>query len=70
VRRGVVLADAAYGIDGQFRAGLTELELQYVVGVQSSMTVWAPGTLPLPARGVRPDCSAATANTNRLPSSS
>ena len=50
VRRGVVLADAAYGIDGQFRAGLTELELQYVVGVQSSMTVWAPGTLPLPAK--------------------
>jgi SRSO17 transposase len=47
---GVVLADAAYGNDGQFRAGLTELELQYVVGIQSSMTVWAPGTSPLPAK--------------------
>jgi SRSO17 transposase len=47
---GVVLADAGYGIDGQFRAGLTELQLQYVVGVQSSMTVWAPGTHPLAAK--------------------
>jgi len=50
VARGVVLADAGYGVDGQFRAALTELDLQYVVGVQSSMTVWAPGTLPLPAK--------------------
>jgi SRSO17 transposase len=50
VHRGVVLADAGYGIDGQFRAGLTELQLQYAVGVQSSMTVWAPGTHPLPAK--------------------
>jgi len=50
VPRGIVLADAGYGVDGQFRAGLTVLELQYVVGVQSSMTVWAPGTLPLPAK--------------------
>jgi SRSO17 transposase len=50
VRRGVVLADAGYGNDGQFRAGLTEFGLQYVVGVQSSMTVWAPGTHPLPAK--------------------
>lgn len=50
VHRGVVLADAGYGIDGQFRAGLTQLELQYVVGVQSSMTVWAPGKSPLPAK--------------------
>jgi SRSO17 transposase len=50
VPRGVVLADAGYGVDGHFRAGLTELQLQYVVGVQSSMTVWAPGTHPLPAK--------------------
>jgi SRSO17 transposase len=40
VTRGVVLADAAYGINTEFREGLTELELQYVVGVQSSLTVW------------------------------
>jgi SRSO17 transposase len=48
--RGVVVADAAYGINTEFREGLTELELQYVVGVQSSMTVWEPGKQPLPAK--------------------
>jgi len=40
--RGVVLADAAYGINTEFRDGLTKLDLQYVVGVQNSMTVWEP----------------------------
>lgn len=39
VDRGVVLADAAYGINTEFRDGLTDLELQYVVGMQSTMTV-------------------------------
>ena len=39
VVRGVVLADAAYGNDSEFRDGLSQLRLQYVVGVQSSMTV-------------------------------
>jgi SRSO17 transposase len=48
--RGVVLADAAYGINTKFRDRLTELNLQYVVGVQSSMTVWEPGKQPLPAK--------------------
>ena len=50
VARGVVLADAAYGINTEFRDGLTELDLQYVVGVQSSLTVWEPGKQPLPAK--------------------
>jgi SRSO17 transposase len=50
VARGVVLADAGYGVDGQFRAGLTHLGLEYIVGVQSSMTVWEPGAEPLPAQ--------------------
>jgi SRSO17 transposase len=50
VNRGVVLADAAYGINTDFRDGLTKLGLQYVVGVQSSMTVWEPGKQPLPAK--------------------
>jgi SRSO17 transposase len=50
VDRGVVLADAAYGINTEFRDGLTDLELQYVVGVQSTMTVWGPGQQPLPAK--------------------
>jgi SRSO17 transposase len=48
--RGVVLADAAYGINTEFRDGLTKLGLQYVVGVQGSMTVWEPGKQPLPAK--------------------
>jgi SRSO17 transposase len=42
VDRGVVLTDAAYGMNTDFRDQLTKLELQYAVGVQSSMTVWAP----------------------------
>jgi SRSO17 transposase len=50
VARGVVLADAGYGVDGEFRTGLSELGLPYVVGVQSSMTVWEPGVEPLPAK--------------------
>ena len=48
VPRGVLVADAAYGNDKQFRTAATELGLQYVVGVQSSITVWKPGTQPLP----------------------
>jgi SRSO17 transposase len=50
VDRGIVLADAAYGINTEFRDGLAELGLQYVVGVQSTMTVWEPGKQPLPAK--------------------
>ena len=50
VPSGVVLADAGYGINTELRQGLTELGLQYVVGVQSSMTVWEPGKQPLPAK--------------------
>jgi len=46
---GVILADAAYGINTDFRDELTRLKLQYVVGVQSSLTVWEPGKQPLPA---------------------
>jgi SRSO17 transposase len=48
IARGVVLADAAYGNDSQFRAEVTKLGLSYMVGVQSSMTVWPSGTDPLP----------------------
>jgi SRSO17 transposase len=50
VARGVVLADAAYGMDSQFRADLRALQLEYAVGVQSSMSVWEPGQQPLPAK--------------------
>jgi SRSO17 transposase len=48
VPRAPVLADdAAYGNDDGFRASLEQLQLQYVVGVESSMTVWPPATGPL-----------------------
>jgi SRSO17 transposase len=47
---GVILADAAYGVNTGFREELTKLGLQYAVGVQSSTTVWAPGEQPLPAK--------------------
>ncbi len=46
----VVLADAGYGNDTDFRSGITELGLAYVVGVMSSTSVWAPGTEPLPPK--------------------
>jgi SRSO17 transposase len=32
--RGVVLADAAYGVNTEFRDGLAQLQLQYVVGCE------------------------------------
>ena len=48
VARGVVLADAGYGVDGPFRSGVTALGLTYVVGVQSTLSVWPPGVEPLP----------------------
>lgn len=59
VTPGVVLADAAYGDDTQFRDGLTELGLPYVVGVRPATTVWTPDILPLPpkpwsGRGAKP----------------
>jgi SRSO17 transposase len=50
VAKGVALADAGYGNDTSFRTGLTELGLAYVVGVQGSTAVWAPGTAPQPAK--------------------
>jgi SRSO17 transposase len=50
VERGVVLADAAYGNSSDFREALSQLGLQYVAGVQSSMTVWEPGKQPLPPK--------------------
>ena len=40
---GVVLADAGYGTDTKFRGELTKLEIAYVVGVQSTTSVWKPG---------------------------
>ncbi|CAM3180753.1 IS701 family transposase [Methylobacterium mesophilicum] len=47
---GLVLADAGYGIDTAFRTALTALGLSYSVGVQSSTSLWPPGTAPLPPK--------------------
>ena len=49
IPQGVVLADAGYGTDTGFRAELTKLQIAYVVGIQSSTTVWKPGQEPKPA---------------------
>ncbi len=47
VSPGVILADAGYGADGAFRAGLSALGLAYIVGVQPTLSVWRPGEEPL-----------------------
>jgi SRSO17 transposase len=47
---GVILADAGYGADGDFRSGLSQLGLDYVVGVQPTLSVWRPGEEPLPPK--------------------
>lgn len=50
VAAGAVLADAGYGNDGAFRAGVSELGLAYVVGVLSNISVWPPNRGPLPPK--------------------
>jgi SRSO17 transposase len=54
VKPRVVLADAGYGDVTEYRDGLTERGLDYVVGVQGSLVVWAPGTGPIPPPASRP----------------
>jgi SRSO17 transposase len=54
VPMGAVLADAGYGNGNSFRAAITQLGLQYVVGIESSTTVWEPGQQPLPAPPRKP----------------
>ena len=49
IPKGVVLADAGYGNDTSLRTALTEMKLTYVMGVQSTVTVWKPGEEPKPA---------------------
>ena len=48
--RGVVLMDAGYGNNSALRADITALELTYITGILSNVTVWGPGTGPLPAK--------------------
>src|SRR4051794_29091715 len=46
---GVVVTDAGYGSDTDFRDGATALGLAYVAGILGTTTLWPPGTGPLPA---------------------
>jgi SRSO17 transposase len=64
---GVVLADAGYGRGTQFRTDLTELGLQYAVGIESNATVWEPGQQPLPAPARKPGRGAPPTRLQRDP---
>ncbi len=48
--RSVVLLDAGYGNNTRLRAEIGALGLSYPAGIQSSTTVWASGTKPLPPK--------------------
>jgi SRSO17 transposase len=51
VRHHVVLAEAGNGDTTEFRAGLRERGLRYVVGVQGDHRIWPPGVRPrVPAK--------------------
>ena len=45
---GIVLGDAAYGDETDFRVGVAALDLRYVLGIRSATTAWPPGQAPLP----------------------
>jgi SRSO17 transposase len=51
LQRQTVLADAGYGNNTQFRQGLGDRQLQYVVGVESSTAVWEKPTRRVQPRG-------------------
>ena len=46
----MVLADAGYGNDTDFRDGVTEIGLAYAVGINPATTLWPPGKAPLPPK--------------------
>jgi SRSO17 transposase len=50
IEANLVLADAGYGTDTDFRDGITDIGLAYAVGIQSSTTLWPPGMAPLPPK--------------------
>ena len=53
IPQGVVLADAGYGNDTNFRSALTAMDMSYVTGIQSAITVWKAGEGPAPPRAPR-----------------
>ena len=57
----MALMDAAYGNDSRLRAGVTELGMAYVAGIQAQTLVWKPGVRPgLPPKKGRRDAPNAT----------
>jgi SRSO17 transposase len=48
IRLGIVLGDAGYGDECDFRVGVAELDPRYVLGVRPGTSVWPPGQAPLP----------------------
>jgi SRSO17 transposase len=50
VGRHVVLADAGYGEATEFRTGVEERGLHYVVGISGVPTIWRPGVTPFVPR--------------------
>ncbi len=54
IPRGVIIADVGYGNTTEFRTGLAERKLLFMVGVQNATTVWDDtGNLVTPTRGRR-----------------
>src|SRR5215468_8277433 len=52
----LALMDTAYGNDSRLRAGVTELGMAYVAGIQAQTLVWKPGVRPgLPPKKGRRD---------------
>ena len=47
VRKHVTLGDAGYGDCGEFRHGLDERKLPYVLGISGVTVVWPPGSKPV-----------------------
>jgi SRSO17 transposase len=67
---GVILGDAGYGIDTDFRLAVSEPALVYVLGVQSSLGVWPRAAARCrpshgPARDGHPGCGAGMPSTSR-----
>jgi SRSO17 transposase len=50
VPAGVVLGDAGYGDETEFRVGVGDLGLRYVLGIRPGTSVWPPGQAPLPSK--------------------
>ena len=46
----IVVADAGYGVDTAFRDRLTQLRLDYMVGITGAVSLWPQGSAPLPPK--------------------